>query len=97
MLGEERRMSFRRTEKRPNRIVWRMTARAPMGEWVNLDAPLVQPIKTELPEVSSGNWVSSSWDLLHGTEVSDNPDTVPSALWDELFEPPPAPPKPLQR
>ena len=81
-------MIFRRPEQKPDRIVWRMTKRAPLGEWVNLDAPLVQPIKTELPEVSSGNWVSSSWDLLHGTEVSDNPDTVPLALWDELFEPP---------
>jgi hypothetical protein len=70
---------------KPKRLVWRMTERAPMGEWVDPDAPPPKPEVTGLPEVSTGGWLASSFDLLSGTDVSDDPDTVPSALFDELF------------
>jgi len=32
-------------------------------------------------------WASSSFDLLHGTDVTENSDTVPAELLDELFRP----------
>jgi hypothetical protein len=62
-----------------------------MGEWVDVApqvAPQVvpQPDK-DLPEVSYGTWVRSSYDLLDGVDVSDDPDTLPGELFDELFEP----------
>ena len=70
------------------RLVWRISAKAPMGEWVDLDAPVAaQPLRTELPEVSSGGWVVSSFDLLQGTDVVEGGDTVPDDLFDELFAP----------
>ena len=56
-----------------------------MGEWVDLDSPPRPLAPDEQPEVSSGGWLGSSFDLLRGTEVSDDPDTVPDALLDELF------------
>lgn len=65
-----------------------------MGEWVDANAPIARPPGKDLPEVTSGGWVGSSFDLLSGADVSDDPDTVPNALWDELFPTPGQPPKP---
>jgi hypothetical protein len=67
--------------------VWRISERAPMGEWVDpaKDAQFAPP--PELPEVSSGSRVDSSFDLLQGTDIieDDNADTIPADLLDELF------------
>ena len=66
------------------RLVWRISERAPMGEWVDpaqLDEPTLAP---NLPEVSSGGWVISSFDLLHGTDITED-TTIPGDLLDELF------------
>ena len=80
-------MAQRRSVHKPKKLVWRMTDNAPMGEWIDPEAPPAPAPANNLPEVSSGGWVASSFDLLRGTDVSDDPDTVPSALWDELFAP----------
>lgn len=58
-----------------------------MGEWVDPSAPREPQPKKELPEVSSGSWVVSSFDLLNGVDVDDSPNTVPDELFDELFPP----------
>ena len=66
------------------KLVWRISERAPMGEWVDPaqhDEPTLAP---NLPEVSSGGWVISSFDLLHGTDITED-DTIPGDLLDELF------------
>jgi hypothetical protein len=52
-------------------------------------APVVAKPSTELPEVSYGSWVTSSYDLLDGSEVIEDPDTLPGDLFDELFAPKP--------
>jgi hypothetical protein len=69
--------------------VWRISERAPMGEWVDLvkDAQFLAP--PELPEVSSGSRVDSSFDLLNGTDIIEDTDadTIPADLLDELFAP----------
>ena len=72
-----------------NKMVWRMTAAAPKGEWVvrnsvSIAAPAL-PLDAELPEVSNGGWAMSSFDLLSGVDVSEDSDTVPAELYDELF------------
>jgi hypothetical protein len=72
----------------PGDWVWRMSARAPQGEWVDRNAPPPPPVPSaDLPEVSSGGWVVSSFDLLRGVDVDSSGDTVPDALFDELFPP----------
>jgi hypothetical protein len=71
----------------PSKMVWRISESAPMGEWVVRAAPVVAKPGTELPEVSSGSWVTSSYDLLDGTDVIEDPDTLPADLFDELFAP----------
>jgi hypothetical protein len=64
--------------------VWRISESAPMGEWVNEGAPVTPK---PLPEGAHGPWVRSSHDLLDGADVTEDPDTVPDELFDELFPP----------
>jgi hypothetical protein len=49
----------------------------------NLNLDIVKPAN----EVASGSsWASSSFDLLHGVDVSeDDPTTIPAELYDELL------------
>jgi hypothetical protein len=73
-----------------------MSEKAPMGEWVdtNAPAPPAEPApKKDLPEVYSGGWVVSSFDLLTGVDISEGHDTVPDELFDELFRRTDTPPK----
>jgi hypothetical protein len=73
---------------KPRRLVWRITERAPLGAWVDLDAKpdASSTSLTELPEVSTnGGWLVSSFDLLNGTDVQEVEDTMPGALFDEMF------------
>ena len=67
-----------------------------MGEWVNIVAPVIRRPNTDLPEVSYGSWVTSSYDLLDGAEVIEDPDTLPGDLLDELFAPKPDVPEELR-
>jgi hypothetical protein len=46
----------------------------------------------QAPEAPHGGWATSTYELLNGAEVSDDPDTVPSELLDELFAPKQEPP-----
>jgi hypothetical protein len=69
-------------------LVWRVTRDAPLGEWIDARTiPGDLDTGDELPEVTLGTWASSSFDLLHGADVSESPDTVPGDLLDELFGP----------
>jgi len=87
------------TRKQPapaKKLVWRITEAAPLGEFVDLNAAAQKPAAPALPEatVSTGGWVVSSFELLHGADVTEGYDTVPSDLFDQLFAPPAPPPKP---
>jgi hypothetical protein len=79
----------RKGPSKSNRLVWRISDRAPLGEWVD-PTQVVEPPKKNLPEVSSGNFVRSSFDLLNGIDMDDGPNTVPDDLFDELFPPQPS-------
>jgi hypothetical protein len=68
-------------------LVWRISAETPDGKWVDPAKSRHVPATENLPEVPYGGWASSTFELLRGAEVSDDPDTVPSALLDELFSP----------
>ena len=71
----------------PVKKVWRISESAPMGEWVNEVAPATPKPSKDLPEVSSGTWVKSSYDLLDGTDVTEDPDALTAELFDELCPP----------
>ena len=74
--------------------VWRISASAPMGAWVDAhQAADIDPVSAEslamrsLSAQEDGHWLMSSFDLLSGVEVTEDPDTVPGDLFDELFLP----------
>ncbi len=72
----------------PRAVVWRISESSPMGEWVDVGAPAAPRMPSkDLPEVTYGSWVTSSYDLLNGVEVVEGTDTVPGDLLDELFAP----------
>ena len=90
------------------RLIWRITEAAPLGEYVDAAdvaaataaaaaaRTATAQAQAPLPEatVSSGGWVVSSFELLHGADVTEGYDTVPGDLFDSFFSPspPPAPP-----
>ena len=85
-----------KTTAQSKKLVWRISPAAPQGEWVDpaAVAPAAPPAPPKLaePEVSSGSWVTSSFDLLNGTDVVESQVGSDSALFDALFAPsPPAP------
>ncbi len=81
-------MEFRHSAPLPlKKLVWRISESTPAGEWVDSTSATTRTSKTEPPEEASDSWVSSSFDLLHGVDVSENGDTVPAELLDELFQP----------
>lgn len=68
--------------------VWRITDRAPQGEWIDPVEAAALGGQVHV-EPGSRNWNASSLDLLQGTEVTEfSQDTMPSAFYDESFEPP---------
>jgi hypothetical protein len=86
-----------KSKQKPRRLVWRMSRDEPAGRFVDPDASAVGPSPSDLPEVYTGGWLASTFDLLNGADVRDFPDTVPSELWDELIANPSAPPKARDR
>jgi hypothetical protein len=70
----------------PTKLVWRVSQAAPLGEFVDPSAPPPVLPGNDLPEATAGGgWVVSSFELLHGADVTEGPDTVPADLFDELF------------
>ena len=81
-------MATSKAQQPQRKRVWRISERAPKGEWVDPAKVDERAAPPELPEVSSGGWVVSSFDLLRGTDVVEEEDTIPAALFDELFTTP---------
>jgi hypothetical protein len=59
----------------PKKKVWRISERAPGGEWVDADsAPTPLARDAEPSEPSSSGWLTSSMDFLSGTQVIEDAD-----------------------
>lgn len=78
------------------RIVWRMTAAAPQGEYVDSQSTVPPPEAPELPaavqeepaERAERSWLLSSFELAHGLDVIEDDPTIPAELFDEHFKAP---------
>jgi len=81
---------------KPKRLVWRISDHAPLGEWVDPSLPPPAPPQRDHNE-TEGGWRRSTYDLLKGVDVDDNPNTVPDDLFDELFGKTDDPSKPSKR
>ncbi|MEO8806219.1 MAG: hypothetical protein ABI433_09055 [Burkholderiaceae bacterium] len=76
-----------RPKKAPptKRAVWRISERAPMGEWVDPDAaPVPETPRKPQPDAGSSGWIESSMDLLNGTDVSEDHESSPGELFDDV-------------
>jgi hypothetical protein len=81
-------MDFRHRRRRAGEeLVWRISADAPGGAWVDSNCSASPAATTESPAVPSGSWASSSLELLHGADVCEFADTVPVELIDKLLQP----------
>ena len=73
------------------RRLWRMTADAPLGVFVDFDptASAGRVAEASLKVLDSApvvDWHGSSFDLLNGVEVRDHSETIPGELFDRLFK-----------
>ncbi|MBX3604296.1 MAG: hypothetical protein KF788_03445 [Piscinibacter sp.] len=96
-------MSRRKEVKQPPKLVWRITADAPLGEYVDPRTAVTKKKTAQDGEVREHGWLGSSLELLGGVRVSEAPmDTLPGDLIDEFFKPTgspatPEPPKPPKK
>lgn len=81
-------MEKTRNAQHLHRRVWRVSANAPLGQVVEITgepgAKRTEAANTS--ELRESGWRQSSLELSDGLEVSENQDTVPAELWDELFK-----------
>jgi hypothetical protein len=77
-------MARHKAPAKTKRMVWRISDHAPLGEWVDPNLP-PSPREPEHTDEAPGGWRRSTYDLLQGVEIDDNPNTVPDELFDELF------------
>lgn len=78
-------MARHKAPAKTKRMVWRISDHAPLGEWVDPNLPPTP--EPEHSDETPGGWRRSTYDLLNGVEIDDNPNTVPDDLFDELFGP----------
>jgi hypothetical protein len=68
----------------PKKKVWRISERAPGGEWVDADsAPVPLTPREPQAERSNSGWLTSSMDLLSGSDVVEDPDTASESIPDD--------------
>lgn len=73
--------------KQGKKLIWRITAAAPLGQFVDPDAEPPRASASDESAPECGGWVVSSFDLKHGVDILEDSDTVPGDLYDELFPP----------
>ena len=67
------------------RIVWRMNAAAPQGEFHDVTIERQQPPQADI--VHEHGWLASSLELLGGVRISETPmDTLPGELIDAFLK-----------
>jgi hypothetical protein len=73
-----------KTPAKTKRLVWRISTNAPLGEWVDPALPKAEQPSPDEPEVNTGGWVMSSFDLLVGADVTEHSGAKARELFDEL-------------
>jgi hypothetical protein len=69
---------------RPKRLVWRISESAPLGQGVEPDAGGPGRPDSFALEGAHGSWITSSFDLVQGTDVSEAPIGLSDAPFDGM-------------
>lgn len=81
-------MNYEKNSTSPKKkLVWRISAEAPLGEFVDPDNHL-PPMSPKAPVIAQPGWANSSFELMRGVDISEDAETVPAELFDELFRKP---------
>jgi hypothetical protein len=69
------------------RRIWRVTADAPQGEYVDsrADEPKASEPRKVAGDVAEAGWLQSSLDLARGLEIIDRTDSMSSEWFDHWF------------
>ena len=75
-------------KQQPSKLVWRITANAPMGEYVDPKQAISNPPPTTTTvDPRENGLLASSLELLGGVRISEAPmDTLPGDLVDQFFK-----------
>jgi hypothetical protein len=75
-------------KQQPARLVWRITANAPLGEYVDPRQAVNNPPPADQAlDPRENGWLASSLELLGGVRVSEAPmDTLPGDLVAQFFK-----------
>ena len=78
---------FTANKQQPAKLVWRITANAPHGEYVDpKQAATTPPVPRAAVDPRDNGWLASSLELLGGVRVSEAPmDTLPGELIEEFM------------
>ncbi len=85
-----------KSSKEPPKVVWRISANAPLGEFVDPKQAAREAADAKAPasakELREHGWLASSLELLGGVRVSETPmDTLPGDLIDQFMAKPKKP------
>jgi hypothetical protein len=81
-------MASSKSEGLRKRRVWRISADAPLGRFVDPDEVPAEQDPLESQERFEPGWRQSSFDLAYGLDVREAGDTVPGEFMDDLFNKP---------
>ena len=70
---------------RKKKLIWRISSDAPLGEFVDPDVQ-VPPVAVKSSDTTQPGWATSSFELMRGVDISEDPETVPADLFDQLFK-----------
>ena len=70
---------------RKKKLIWRISEAAPLGEFIDPDVPS-PPVRVKSLDIVQPGWAISSFELLRGVDISEDPETVPADLFDQLFK-----------
>ncbi|KNZ33491.1 MAG: hypothetical protein AD742_06260 [Methylibium sp. NZG] len=75
------------------KVIWRISASAPLGEYVHAEPAAANDpppeVKADDPpkELAERGWHYSTHELAHGLDMTEEPiDTLPNELFDQFFK-----------
>jgi hypothetical protein len=94
-MAARQRKTKTKDKDKPAKVVWRISASAPLGEYVRTEPepanetplPATTAVIGEPREIPERGWHHSTHELAHGMDMSEESlDTLPDDLFDQFFK-----------